>query len=200
MDKRIKACGGIPSGMHRSVENAATHAQRHVIARHEATVRDASLSGCGATFGALRSTERYSLTGMRCLTPFGMTPRAVWVKRRSAAAQPPLNAPPLFRRAHPSFRAKRETSWIALSLCTAGFATRQGNSTVRSSAGLQIRQDGQDGNGFALYLFIILSLYLFISRKSRKIKKESKKFSNTFENELSLRFQIKIDMIHTGHL
>jgi len=54
----------IPSGMHRSVENAATRAQRRVIARHEATVRDASLSGCGATLGVCSSTERYSLTGM----------------------------------------------------------------------------------------------------------------------------------------
>jgi len=30
---------------------------------------------------------------MRFLTPFGMTTHAVRVKKRSAAAQPPLNAP-----------------------------------------------------------------------------------------------------------
>ena len=79
----------IPSGMLRPVENAATYTLRRVIARHEATVRDASLSGCGAAFGAYHSTERHSLTGMapaqrhceakqsnpqtatRCLTAFG---------------------------------------------------------------------------------------------------------------------------------
>ena len=55
---------GIPIGMQRPVENAATRAQRRVIARHEATVRDASLTGCGVTRGAFPSTERYSLTGM----------------------------------------------------------------------------------------------------------------------------------------
>ena len=47
----------IPSGMHRSVENAATHAQQH-------PVKDASLTGCGVTRGAFPSTGRYSLTGM----------------------------------------------------------------------------------------------------------------------------------------
>ena len=47
----------IPTGMHRSVKNAATRAQQH-------PVKDASLSGCGVTRGAFLSTERYSLTGM----------------------------------------------------------------------------------------------------------------------------------------
>jgi hypothetical protein len=41
---------------------------------------------------------------------------------------------------------------------TSGFAIRQ-DAVRDGSTGLQIRQDGQDGNGFALYLFIILSLY-----------------------------------------
>ena len=47
----------IPSGMHRSVENAAIRAQQH-------PVKDASLTGCGVIRGASPSTGRYSLTGM----------------------------------------------------------------------------------------------------------------------------------------
>ena len=47
----------IPSGMHRSVENAAPRAQQH-------PVRDASLTGCAATSAVCSSTERHSLTGM----------------------------------------------------------------------------------------------------------------------------------------
>ena len=47
----------ILSGMHRSVENAATRAQQH-------PVKDASLTGCGVIRGASPSTGRYSLTGM----------------------------------------------------------------------------------------------------------------------------------------
>jgi hypothetical protein len=84
------------------------------------------------------------MTAAGFLTPFGMTPRAVRVKKRSAAAVPPLNAPLSFvGRTRHFERSEKSHPFHLRYLCTAGFAIRQGNSTTRSSAGLQIRQDGR---------------------------------------------------------
>ena len=79
--------GAAPTGRHSITQGfipvPATRALRHVIARNEATDRDASLSGCGVTRGAYRSAGRYSLPGM------SPAPRHCEAKQSNPFTSPP---------------------------------------------------------------------------------------------------------------